>query len=89
MQRGPLVEIRGSVSALIVVVVTNKSLFNCCCWAITIPNSGKHIKGILFSSLFFSPFFLFDMLALVHLAGFAQLCCGIELVIDPEKGASC
>lgn len=53
MQWGPLVEIRGSVSALIVGVVTNSSLFYYCCWKITLPNSGKHI---LFSS-FFPPLF--------------------------------
>jgi len=46
------------------------------------------LKGFYFY-LFFSPFFLFEMLTLVHLACFAHLCCGIELVIDPEKGVSC
>lgn len=42
------------------------------------------VKGFYFLGLYYF-LFLFDMLASVHLTGFAQLCCDI----DPEEGASC
>lgn len=51
MQRGPLVDIRGSV-----VVVTNNNPFYCYCWAIALVISGKHSKGFLFSRFVFFSF---------------------------------
>lgn len=52
MQWGPLVEIRGSISPIMVVVVTNNP-FNCYCWAITLMNHSKHSKGFLQYIYFF------------------------------------
>ncbi len=53
MQWGPLVEIRGSVSPFMVVVLTNNNPFNCYCWAITLMNRSKDSKWFLQHIYFF------------------------------------
>lgn len=68
MQWGPLVEIRGSVSPFMVVVLTNNNPFNCYCWAITLMNRSKHSKWFL-QYIFFSIY----KHASMGLAGVAQL----------------
>lgn len=81
MQWGPLVEIRGSVSAL-TVVVTNNYPFYCYCWAIALVISGKCSKGFLFSR--FAFVFLFNM----HQCTWLVLH-SFVMILTLKKGASC